>query len=173
MNSKHQRTVGGICCGLMLFAGLTVTAAEAPESTLQDVEASLASLEKDLAILEEDLLYPPSSRVAVYLSLDTGELFALDEVEVKLNGETVAHHLYTEQQIEALGRGGVQRLFVGNARQGDNEITAFFLGRSHDGREIRRAANSRFEKSFEPVYLELKIADSDTHQRPDMSIEVH
>ena len=145
----------------------------APEAALQDVTQQLATLERDLSILEEDLLYPPSSRVAVYLSMDVGDLFALDEVEVKINGTTVVHHLYTEQQVDALHRGGIQRLYVGNARQGDNEITAFFLGRGHQGEALRRATTAKFTKSFEPAYVELKIADSETKQRPILSVEVH
>ena len=130
-------------------------------------------MERDLSILEEDLLYPPSSRVAVYLSMDVGELFALDEVEVKINGTTVAHHLYTEQQVDALHRGGVQRLYVGNAKQGENEITAFFLGRGHSAEPLRRAVTAKFSKSFEPVYVELKIADSEQRQRPELKVEAH
>ncbi len=149
-----------------------VAATAAPDEPMQAVEAELANLERDLAILEEDLLYPPSSRVAVYLSLDVGELFALDEVEVKLNGETVAHHLYTSRQVNALARGGVQRLFVGNAKQGSNEITAFFLGRGTEGRELRRGTTATFDKGFEPLFVELQIRDSDTLQRPEMSVEV-
>ncbi len=146
---------------------------ETPSAETQTVEQQLAGLERDLAILEEDLLYPPSSRVAVYLSMDVGELFKLDEVELKLNGTTVAHHLYTERQTDALHRGGVQRLFVGNARQGGNELTAFFLGRSQDGRELRRATTKTFNKAFEPLFVELHIADSETLQRPEFSVEVH
>lgn len=145
----------------------------APEAALQDVTQQLATLEKDLSILEEDLLYPPSSRVAVFVSMDVGELFALDEVEVKLNGTTVVHHLYTEQQVNALHRGGIQRLYVGNAKQGENEITAFFLGRDHRGEPLRRATSAKFAKSFEPAYVELKILDSEVHQRPDLKVEVH
>ncbi len=145
----------------------------AADTATESVEVALANLERDLAILEEDLLYPPSSRVAVYLSLDVGELFALDEVEVKLNGETVAHHLYTSRQVNALARGGVQRLFVGNAKQGSNEITAFFLGRGTEGRELRRGTTATFDKGFEPLFVELQIRDSETLQRPEMSVEVH
>ena len=151
----------------------TVPQRETPAAETQTVEQQLAGLERDLAILEEDLLYPSSSRVAVYLSMDVGELFGLDEVELKLNGTTVAHHLYTERQTDALHRGGVQRLFVGNARQGSNELTAFFLGRSQDGRELRRATTKTFTKAFEPLFVELHIADSETLQRPEFSVEVH
>jgi hypothetical protein len=162
------------CLGLLLaLASAMAVAAEPPELALQQVEQSLAELERDLLILEEDLLYPPSSRVAVFLSLDVGALLSLQEVEVKLNGDTVAHHLYTERQVDALARGGVQQLYVGNARQGDNEVTAFFLGHDAQEREVRHAASLRFTKSFEPMYLQLRIADSTTLQRPELSIEAH
>lgn len=161
-----------VCLAVLSVSLMTaVQAAEPPELQLQQVEQSLVELERDLRILEEDLLYPPSSRVAVYLALDVGELLALQEVEVKINGDTVAHHLYTERQVDALQRGGVQQLYVGNARQGENEVTAFFLGHDRQEREVRHATSLKFTKSFEPMYLELKIADSTTLQRPELSIE--
>lgn len=140
---------------------------------LESLEEELVSLNRDLLILEEDLLYPASSRVSVFLSMDLGELFSLDSVTVKLNGRKVTHYLYTAKQVDALYRGGVQRLFVGNARQGNNEITAFFVGRGKKGREFKRATTLNFEKSFEPAFVELKITDSTAKQQPEFIAEVH
>ena len=140
---------------------------------LETLEEELVSLNRDLLILEEDLLYPASSRVSVFLSMDLGELFSLDSVTVKLNGRKVTHYLYTAKQVDALYRGGVQRLFVGNARQGNNEITAFFVGRGKKSREFKRATTIHFEKSFEPVFVELKITDSTAKQQPEFIAEVH
>lgn len=140
---------------------------------LESLEEELVSLNRDLLILEEDLLYPASSRVSVFLSMDLGKLFSLDSVTLKLNGRKVTHYLYTAKQVDALYRGGVQRLFVGNARQGDNEITAFFVGRGKKGREFKRATTIIFEKSFEPVFVELKISDSTAKQQPEFIAEVH
>lgn len=140
---------------------------------LESLEEELVSLNRDLLILEEDLLYPASSRVSVFLSMDLGKLFSLDSVTLKLNGRKVTHFLYTAKQVDALYRGGVQRLFVGNARQGDNEITAFFVGRGKKGREFKRAATINFEKTFEPVFVELTITDSTAKQQPEFIAEVH
>jgi len=142
------------------------------DSDLENIKKDLLKLKRDLVILEEDLLFPASSQVAVFLSMDIGELFQLDAVTVKLNGKEVAHHLYTERQVDALYRGGVQKLFVGNVKQGQNRLTAFFTGRGPSGRDYRRAATVEFEKSFEPAFVELAISDSGASYQPEFSAAV-
>jgi hypothetical protein len=136
-------------------------------SQMEDIKHGLLDLKRDLAVLEEDLLYPASSQVAVFLSMDVGEFFALDSVTLKLNGKDVTHYLYTQKQADALFRGGVQRLYVGNVKQGQNQLTAFFTGRGPEGRDYRRATTVTFEKSFEPSYVELKISDSTAKYQPE------
>lgn len=142
------------------------------DSDLERIKKDLLKLKRDLVILEEDLLFPASSQVAVFLSMDLGELFQLDAVSVKLNGKEVAHHLYTDRQVDALYRGGVQKLFVGNVKQGQNRLTAFFTGRGPSGRDYRRAATVEFEKSFEPAFVELAISDSGAKYQPEFSAAV-
>ena len=134
---------------------------------MEDIKLSLVKLKRDLVVLEEDLLYPASSQVAVFLSMDLGEFFALDAVTLKLNGKEVSHYLYTDKQVDALFRGGVQRLFVGNVRQGNNRLTAFFTGRGPSGRDYRRAATVEFDNTFEPSFVELKITDSTAKYQPE------
>ena len=148
------------------------TAAQPLDKDLENVKKSLLKLKRDLVILEEDLLFPASSQVAIYLSMDLGELFTLDAVTLKLNGKEVHHHLYTEKQVDALYRGGVQKLYVGNVKQGSNQVTAFFTGRGPNGRDFRRATSVDFEKSFEPAYVELAISDSEAKYQPDFSASV-
>ncbi len=150
----------------------TDAVAEAPNaaalgSQMEDIKHDLVDLKRDLAVLEEDLLYPASSQVAVFLSMDVGEFFALDSVTLKLNGKDVTHYLYTQKQTDALFRGGVQRLYVGNVKQGQNQLTAFFTGRGPEGRDYRRATTVTFEKTFEPSYVELKISDSTAKYQPE------
>ena len=150
------------------------TAASGTETfDIATLEQELLAIKTELMILEEDLLYPASSRVAVYVSMDVGEFFKLDAVSLKLNGEEVTHHLYTERQVNALYRGGVQRLYVGNARQGKNELTAFFIGEGPHERDYKRGTTIKFEHSFEPVYVELSINDVTADQQPAFSAEVH
>jgi hypothetical protein len=136
-------------------------------SQMEGIKRDLVELKRDLVVLEEDLLYPASTQVAVFLSMDVGEFFALDSVTLKLNGKDVTHYLYTEKQADALFRGGVQRLFVGNVKQGENQLTAFFTGKGPEGRDYRRATTVTFEKSFEPSYVELKISDSTAKYQPE------
>ena len=142
------------------------------DQDMEDVKKSLLSLKRDLVILEEDLLYPASSQVAVFLSMDVGEFFQLDSVTLKVNGKEVTHHLYTERQVDALYRGGVQKLFTGNVKQGKNRVTAFFVGRGPSGRDYRRAATVDFEKSFEPMFVELAIEDSTASYQPEFVARV-
>ncbi len=144
----------------------------AAAGVLEAVKQELLALKRDLVILEEDLLFPASSQIAVFLSMDVGEFFALDAVTVKLDGEEVTHHLYTERQLDALLRGGVQKLYLGNVQQGKHCLTAFFTGRGPSDRDYRRAATVEFEKSFEPTFIELAIRDSENKYQPEFSAAV-
>ena len=155
-----------------LFAVSVPTFAEPLDDEMEDVKKALLDLKRDLVILEEDLLFPASTQVAVFLSMDVGEFFQLDSVSLKINGKEVTHHLYTDKQIDALYRGGVQRLFIGNAKQGSNRMTAFFTGRGPNGRDYRRATTVEFEKSFEPTFVELAIVDTTAKYQPEFRATV-
>ncbi|MEZ5557337.1 MAG: AraC family transcriptional regulator [Pseudomonadales bacterium] len=149
------------------------SAAGAPvASDIEQVKKSLLELKRDLVILEEDLLFPASSQLAVFLSMDVGDFFQLDSVTVEIDGEQVAHHLYTERQADALYRGGVQKLYVGNVKQGAHRLTAFFTGRGPSGRDYRRAATVEVDKSFDPAYVELAIKDSSAKYQPEFVASV-
>jgi hypothetical protein len=159
-----------VLCVAVLFAiSALANEVDAPATaeSEQSLEQQLLQLDAQLQILEEDLLYPASSRFAVYLSMDLGELFALDSVTVKLNGKDVTHHLYTQREIDALYKGGVQKLYVGNAKQGENQLTAFFSGKGPHERDYKRATTVKFEQSFEPVFIELSITDDTGSQQPE------
>ena len=117
-------TFRALAATLLLVAGAAY--AEPLDDEMEEVKKTLLTLKRDLVILEEDLLFPASSQLAVFLSMDVGEFFQLDAVSLKVNGKEVTHHLYTNKQVDALYRGGVQKLFIGNVKQGKNRVTAFF-----------------------------------------------
>jgi hypothetical protein len=161
--------------GLLAVAAVAGARADAGanlDAEMENVKRELLTLKRDLVIIEEELLYPASSQVAVYLAMDVGEFFALDALTLKVNGKQVAHHLYTERESDALFRGGVQKLYVGNVKQGPNELVAFFTGRGPQGRDFRRATSIDFEKSFEPTYVELGITDSTANFQPEFTARV-
>lgn len=139
---------------------------------IETLKQAMVNLNRDLFILEEDLLFPASTQVAVYLTMDVGEYFALDAVEIRINNEVKTHYLYTERQVNALYRGGVQRLYVGNVNQGDHELSAYFIGVGPEHREYKRALSVQFTKDEDAVALALNVIDSSAKQQPVFEAKV-
>ncbi|MEP0355308.1 hypothetical protein [Paraglaciecola sp.] len=133
---------------------------------LQALRKEVIALNRDLFVLEEDLLFPSSTQIVVYLSMNVGTYFNLDSVELKLDDKTVTHYLYTDKQIQALYKGGVQKLHIDNLGQGEHELTAFFIGKGPENREYKRATSLTFSKTAEPASVELSIVDSSVKQQP-------
>lgn len=156
------------CC---FFASLGQAQEVALADDIEQLKADVLSLNKDLFILEEELLFPSNTQVSVFVSLDVGHYFSLDAVKLTLDGSVVSHYLYTDRQLDALRRGGVQRLFVGNIKSGEHELVAVFTGRGPKGRDYRRATQLQFEKRTEAKNLELKIVDSTELQQPAFSVK--
>ncbi len=139
--------------------------------SVETLKRDVLELNRDLLILEEELLYPSSTQLVMFLSMDVGTFFELDAVKVKVDGKLVIAHLYTERNIDALFRGGVQKLYVGNISSGEHEISAFFTGKGPAGRDYKRAAKLSIEKGADPTILELKIVDSSAKEQPDFEIK--
>ncbi|MDH5181401.1 MAG: AraC family transcriptional regulator [Gammaproteobacteria bacterium] len=142
------------------------------DGRVQDLKKDILDLNRDLFILEEELLFPANTQFTVFLSMDTGKLFNLDSVQLKLNDKIVANHLYTEQESKALFRGGVQRVYIGNLPTGKHELVALFTGQGPKGRTFRRAASVTVEKVSNPKFVELKITDDVDKQQPRFDVKV-
>lgn len=150
--------------------------ASAPEAALdtrvQDVKADVIKLNRDLLVLEEELLFPASTQVALFVSMDVGKLFSLDSVQIKLDDKVIANYLYTPAEVAALHRGGVQRVYVGNLKAGSHEIVAFFTGQGPNVRDYKRGTTLKFDKGSEPKYIELRIKDSTAKLQPEFDVKV-
>jgi hypothetical protein len=142
------------------------------DARIQDLKAEVIRLNRDLLVLEEELLFPANTQVAVFVSMDVGKLFELESVQLKLGDQVVATHLYTTREVQALHRGGVQRLHVGNLRAGEHQLTAVFTGRGPHERDYKRGATLKFEKSTEARYIELRIRDVQAKLQPEFEVKV-
>lgn len=140
------------------------------DEEIQAIKKDVVDLNRDLFVLEEELLFPANTQVAVFLSMDVGEFFALDTVELRIDDKQVAKYLYTPREAEALLKGGVQRLYLGNLRVGSHELVALFTGKGPQGQDYTRGAQLKFEKSVGAKYLELKIADRQRKRQPEFEI---
>lgn len=142
------------------------------DARVQTLKTEVIRLNRDLLVLEEELLFPAGTQVAVFVSMDVGKLFELESVQIKLDDKVISQHLYTPLEVQALHRGGVQRVFVGNLRAGTHAIDAFFTGRGPHERDYKRGTTLKFEKGFEPRYIELRIKDVLAKLQPEFEVKV-
>jgi hypothetical protein len=141
------------------------------DETVQDLKKDVVDLNKELFVLEEELLFPANTQVAVFVSMDIGEFFALDSLSLKIDNKEVANYLYTPREAEALLKGGVHRVYLGNLKVGEHQLVAFFEGKGPNNRDYKRGANLKFEKGVGAKYLELKITDRQRKAQPEFAIK--
>jgi hypothetical protein len=140
----------------------------------QDVQAlkkEVLDLNRELFVLEEELLFPANTQVAVFVSMDVGEFFALDSVTLKIDNKEVANYLYTEREAQALLKGGVHRVYIGNLKAGEHELIALFTGQGPNVRDYRRGATIKLEKGVGAKYVELKISDRALKAQPEFIVK--
>ena len=171
-----MRTLISTMLATLVLAALAGAAAAQTAASLDDrvqqAKSDVIKLNRDLLVLEEELLFPASTQVALFVSMDVGRLFELDSVQIKLDDKIVANHLYTTLEVQALHRGGVQRLYLGNLKSGSHEIVAFFTGKGPHDRDYKRGATVKFEKGTEAKYIELRIKDSMGKLQPEFDVKL-
>lgn len=141
------------------------------DKDVQSLKKDVLDLNRDLFLLEEELLFPANSQVAFFISMDVGEYFELDSVNIKIDGKEVANYLYTAREADALIRGGVHRLHMANLKTGDHELVAIFVGKGPNIRDYRRGATLNFNKGIGAKYVELEITDRVKKQQPEFVIK--
>jgi len=141
------------------------------DQEVQGLKKDVIDLNKDLFVLQEELLFPANTQVALYISMDVGSFFALDSVTVKIDNKEVKNYLYTAREADALLKGGVQQIYLGNLKVGKHELVAFFTGKGPVERNYKRGATISFDKGVGAKYLELKITDRVPKHQPEFMIK--
>jgi hypothetical protein len=141
------------------------------DQEVQGLKKDVVDLNKDLFVLQEELLFPANTQVALYISMDVGAFFALDSVTVKIDNKEVKNYLYTAREADALLKGGVQQIYLGNLKVGKHELVAFFSGKGPVERGYKRGATISFDKGVGAKYLELKITDRVPKHQPEFMIK--
>ena len=150
---------------LMLGLSLTASGQEVSKEQIkgldeqvQEIKSDVLSIAAQLNQLEEKLLYPSNTQIAVFVSLVGDEKFRLDSVEIQLDGTPVAHHIYTYKELEALQKGGVQRIYTGNIRAGDHDLQVSVIGKSGEGADFRKTERFKINKDVGPKIVEISLA---------------
>ena len=129
------------------------------DEQVQEIKSDVLGIAAELNQLEEKLLYPSNTQVAVFVSLVSGETFRLDSVEIRLDGEPVAHHLYTFKELEALQKGGVQRIYTGNIRSGGHDLQVSVIGKTGGGFDFQKSERFKVNKDVGPEIVEISLAE--------------
>jgi hypothetical protein len=128
------------------------------DDQVQDVKADVLSIAKELNQLEEKLLYPSGTQVSIFVAMPKGEQMRLDAVRLQIDGQLVAHHIYSFKELEALRKGGVQRLYIGNVATGDHKLEVLVDGKLEGGADFSKTESFSFNKEVKPKLLGLTLA---------------
>lgn len=140
------------------------------DEEVRAIKDDVLALSAELFVLEEALLYPGDSQVAFFVSMDVGEYFDLESVSLQIDGTEVANYLYSEREVGALARGGVQRLHIENLNTGEHELVAVLFGESDQLKNYRSDISLDIEKGIGSKYVELEITDRVTRQQPEFVV---
>jgi len=129
------------------------------DEQVQEIKTDVLGIAAELHRLEEKLLYPSDTQIAIFVSLAAGaEKFRLDAVDIELDGKQVAHHLYTFKELEALKKGGVQRIHVGNVRTGEHPLRIAVIGKTEGGSDVQREESFKVSKGIGPKLVGVVLA---------------
>jgi len=132
------------------------------DEQVQEVKSDVLSIAAELNQLEEKLLYPSDTHIAVFISLAQGETFRLDAVEVQIDGALAARYIYSFKELEALQKGGVQRIYTGNVATGPHEIVVSLNGKLASGKDYVQTGRFPFDKAIGPKLIGITLAGPDS-----------
>jgi hypothetical protein len=136
------------------------------DEQVQQTKSDVLSIAAELNQLEEKLLYPSGTQVAIFVALAKGDELRLDAVRLQIDGQLVAHYIYSAKELEALRKGGVQRIYVGNVPTGDHKLNVLVDGKLKSGSDFNRTEHFTFHKEVKPKLVELTVAGPDAGSTP-------
>ncbi|MDH3546912.1 MAG: hypothetical protein OEN22_07415 [Gammaproteobacteria bacterium] len=128
------------------------------DGQVQEIKSDVLNIASELSNLEERLLYPSNTQVAVFVAIAEEEEFRLDSVQIEINGELATHHIYSFNELEALQKGGVQRIFTGNVATGDHQLSVTMMGKLKNGNDFTESDSFKFAKGIDPKALGITLA---------------
>ena len=128
------------------------------DGQVQEIKSDVLNIASELNNLEERLLYPSNTQVSVFVELADNEEFRLDAVQVTINGELATHHIYSFKELEALQKGGVQRIYTGNIPTGDHQIGVTVNGKLKNGNDFSESGSFTFSKGVKPKAVGVTLA---------------
>ena len=162
MTRALPRAFGATALALLSWVGAAPVAAQGVsqpvsqepmqglDEQVQEIKSDVLSIAAELSLLEERLLHPSNTQVAIFVSLAEGEDLRIDWVKLQIDGRPVAHHIYSFKELEALRKGGVQRLYTGNLPTGAHRLEVSMAGQLPGGADSSATESFDFTKEVGP-----------------------
>ena len=176
MARRHRIThiaIGCFALLLSLSSGPGWTAEQSDQQQMrgldeqvQEIKSDVLGISQELSRLEEKLLYPSGTEVAVFVALAKGEQMRLDAVRVQIDGQLVAHYIYSFKELEALKKGGVKRIYVGNVSTGEHQLEVLVDGKLEAGTDYSHSEHFTFRKEVKPKLVGLRVGGPDSGAAP-------
>jgi hypothetical protein len=164
---EMSRIIRSLLLVAILFCGTMAATAEEElsgkqmrslDGQVQEIKSDVLSIASELSVLEERLLYPSGTQVAVFVSIEDDEDFRLDAIQLEINGELATHHIYSFNELEALQKGGVQRIYTGNVPTGDHQLNVTMMGKLKSGEDFSESESFGFAKGVKPKAIGVTLA---------------
>ncbi len=140
------------------------------DASIEALKSEVVELNQELFELEERLLYPAMTSFSVFVSMEAVQDYEIKSIKLNLDEQDVTSYLYSKEQVEALRRGGIQKIYQGNLKPGLHKLSAEILGKGHDGRIVKRTIVADFGKTRASKYLEVKISHHENKNKPEFAI---
>ena len=136
------------------------------DEQIQDIKSDVLQIAAELSRLEETLLYPSGTQVAIFIALAKDDPMRLDSVRLTIDGRLVAQYVYSFQELEALRKGGVQRIYVGNVTTGEHKLEVRVDGKTDGGADFNRTDHFTFRKEVKPKLVQLTLSGPGSGKPP-------
>ena len=127
------------------------------DDQIQGAKEDALDIAAELNLLEQRLLYPTGTRLTVSLTMTRAGRVRLESAEIRIDDDIVANHVYSEGELKALQKGGVQNLYTGNITIGRHELQLTIIGEHMDGAHFERKASHVFTKHAAASALDVAL----------------
>lgn len=131
------------------------------DEQVQEIKSDVLHIAAELNLLEEKLLYPSGTQVSIFVAVADGAKFRLDSLQIQIDGAPVARHIYSFEELEALQKGGVQRLYTGNITTGEHQLAVTVAGKGSGGDDFSGTRQFSFQKDVEPKLIGMTLSGPD------------
>ncbi len=128
------------------------------DEQVQEIKGDVLAISAELNQLEEKLMYPSNTEVSVFVSMRPKDDMMLDSIEIQIDGKPVSTHIYSFKELDAIKKGGVQRVFTGNITTGTHDMKVTIMGKTSGGSDFTRTESFKVNKEVSPKIVEVALS---------------